>query len=217
MKKKNIVTAACIILSFAFLTGCTAQEQNKHTESGKAFSSESKEENQKNNADESEPSELTHLRAKIKENNAAVGVAYIDFLPHAEINANHHAGDFSTSCIFDIYPFLSEYPISVNVGLEMFAVVPASTQAYIKVYKVDFDDDGELFADRDTVLYEDKTGKPFVLLCNDHESYSNVLITIQDSDETVEFSPRISVENGNDLVLSEGCYDFTVNTVETYE
>lgn len=211
MRIKNILTAACIVLCFALLTGCTVQKQDENTEFSKEFSSEIKKENKKNDTDESEPSELTYLRAKIKENDSTVGVAYVDFLPHAEINANSHARDFSTSYFFNVYPFLSEYPVSVNVGVEMFAVVPASTQSYIKVYKVDFDDDGELFVDRDTVLYEDKTGKPFVLLCNDHEAYSNVLITVQDGDKTVEFSPSISLENGKDLVLSEGCYDFTVN------
>lgn len=128
----------------------------------------------------------------------------------------NYASDFSTNNIFNVYPFFYEYPVSLNVGVEMFAVVPASTQSYVKVYKVNLDDNGDFIVDRDTVLYEDETGKPFVLLCNDHEAYSNVLITVQNGDETVEFSPRISIENDDGLVLGEGCYDFTVKDIRDY-
>lgn len=217
MRNRTILTAACIILCFALLTGCTAQKQDENTEPSNEFSSEIKEENKKNDTDESEPSELTYLRAKIKENDSAVGVAYVGFVPNNEIIHDYnYASDFSTSNIFNVYPFFYEYPVSLNVGVEMFAVVPASIQSNIKVYKVDVDDDGELHVDRDTVLYEDKTGKPFILLCNDHEAYSNVLITVQDGDETIEFSPSISLENGRDIVLGEGCYDFTVNDIRAY-
>lgn len=218
MRIKNILmAAACIILCFALLTGCTAQKQDENTEPSNEFSSEIKEENKKNDTDESEPSELTYLRAKIKENDSTVGVAYVGFVPNTEIIHDYnYASDYSTSNIFNVYPFFYEYPVSLNVGVEMFAVVPASTQSYVKVYKVNLDDNGDFIVDRDTVLYEDETGKPFVLLCNDHEAYSNVLITVCDGDETVEFSPRISIENDDGLVLGEGCYDFTVKDIRDY-
>lgn len=217
MRIKNIFTTACIILCFALLTGCTVQKQDENREPSKEFSSELKKENKKSDTDESEPSELTYLRVKIKENDSAVGVAYVGFVPNTEIIHDYnYASDFSTSNIFNVYPFFYEYPVSLNVGVEMFAVVPASIQSNIKVYKVGFGDDGELHVDRDTVLYEDKTGKPFILLCNDNEAYSNVLITVQDGDETVEFSPSLSLENGRDLVIGENCYDFTVNDIRAY-
>lgn len=220
MKLKNILTAAaCVILCFALLTGCTAQKDDEGVESTKGFSAENKEEaaEKKNDNVEIEPAELTYLRAKIKENESSVGVAYIDFVPDIEAVKDHnYASDFSTNGIFKEYPFFYEYPVSVKTGSQMFAVVPANVNSEIKVYKVNVDDEGELHVDRNTVLYEDKAGKPFILLCNDHEAYSNVLISVKDGDKTVEFSPSVSLENGRDLILENGCYDFTVNDVRAY-
>lgn len=220
MKLKNILTAAaCIILCFALLTGCTSQKDDEITEPSEGITSEVKDkvEKKKNDSAETESAELTYLRAKIKENDSSVGVAYIDFVADIEAVKDHnYASDFSTNGIFKEYPFFYEYPVSVKTGSEMFAVVPANTESEIKVYKVDFGDDGELHVDRKTVLYEDKTGKPFILLCNDNEAYSNVLIAVQDGDKTVEFSPSLSLENGRDLILKDGCYDFTVNDIRAY-
>lgn len=225
MKIKNILTAAaCISLCFAALTGCTVQkqdenmeQQNKNAETSKDFSYEIEKENEVSVADEAEPAELTYLRAKIKENHSAVGVAYCGFVSNIEsIHDYNYASDFSTNSLFRVYPFFYIYPVSINVGVEMFAVVPASTQSHITVYKVVLSDNGEFVVDRDTVLYEDASGKPFVFLCNDHEAYSNVLIIVQDGDETVEVSPRISIEDDRGLVLGDGCYDFTVKDIRDY-
>lgn len=225
MKFKNIIMLTIsLVLCLSLFVGCTNQSQESKPSDGFNVDSPKKTEIASENPTESkttqaviEPAELTYLRAKIKENDSSVGVAYIDFVPNIEAVKDYNcASDFSTNNIFKEYPFFYEYPVSVKTGSEMFAVVPANTQSDIKVYKVDFGDDGELQVDRDTVLYEDKTGKPFILLCNDNEAYSNVLIAVQDGDNTVEFSPSLSLENGRDLVLKDGCYDFTVNDVRAY-
>lgn len=162
-------------------------------------------------------SELTYLRAKIQENDSTVGVAYVGFVPNTEDVFEYNcASDFSTNNIFKEYPFFYGYPISVNVGHDMFSVVPLNESCHVKIYKVNFGKDGELYTDKDTVLYEDETGKPFFILCNEHEAYSNVLITVTNGDETVEFSPRISIEDDSGLLLADGCYDFTVKDIRDY-
>lgn len=218
MRIKNVLAAVCVILSFVLLVGCAAQKPDDDTERPKESSLDSREDIKENDAaGESEPAELTYLRAKIKENDSVVGVAYIDFVPDAEnVRDYNYASDFSTNNIFNVYPFFYEYPVSVNMGAEMFAVVPSNPQSCVRVYKVNVNEDGELSVDRDTVLYENESGKPFILICNDNEAYSNVIITVSDGEKSVEFSPSLSRENGRDLVLAESCYDFTVNDIRAY-
>lgn len=225
MKFKSIIMlTVSLVLCLSLFAGCGNQSSDSKPTDNINVDSEKKTEIASGNPTESkttqvvvEPAELVYLRAKIKENASAVGVAYIDFVPNIEaVKEHNYASDFSTNGIFKEYPFFYEYPVSVKTGSQMFAVVPANAKSEIKVYKVNIDDEGELHVDRDTVLYEDKAGKPFILLCNDHEAYSNVLIAVQDGDKTVEFSPSVSLENGRDLVLNDGCYDFTVNDVRAY-
>lgn len=228
MRKNILAATVCILFCVALLAGCAYQRPDENADTSTAPSTEAqKEENietienieivEIENTQVSDPSELTYLHAKIRENGASVGVAYVGFVSNnQDVQAYNYASDFSTNPIFRDYPFFYEYPVSVNVGHDMFSVVPTGEQSQIKVYKVNIDEDGTLSVDRSTVLYEDKTGKPFFILCNDHEAYSNVLISVTSGNETVEFSPRISVESDEGLVLTEGCYDFTVKDIRDY-
>lgn len=221
MKMKNILAALmCVIFFVTLLSGCTAQKPNENTDTSNDASLEAPKDGKKTETEteSTDSAELTYLRTKIKETGATVGVAYVGFVSNNESVADYnYASDFSTNGIFKEYPFFYEYPVSVNVGHDMFCVVPVSTQSHIKVYKVNFGDGGELSVDKESVLYEDKTGKPFFVLCNEHEAYSNILIEITSGDETVEISPRIAIENADGLVLGEGCYEFTVKDIRDYK
>lgn len=164
-----------------------------------------------------EPAELTYLRAMLKENKATVGVAYIDFLPDAEeISKNAVAYDCSTNGIFNEYPFLARSKIALNRGHEMYALVPASKTAVITIYESGIDDEGNIKDVRSNVLYKGKAGEPVVIICNIHEAFSNVLISVKDGKKKVEFRPVISLENGRDIVLTDGCYDFTYRDIRAY-
>lgn len=165
----------------------------------------------------SEPAELTYLRAMLKENKATVGVAYIDFLPDAEeISKYAVAYDCSTNGIFNEYPFLARSEIALNRGHEMYALVPASKTAVITIYESGVDDEGNIKDVRSNVLFKSKAGEPVVIICNIHEAFSNVLISVKDGKKKVEFRPGISLENGRDIILTDGCYDFSYRDIRAY-
>lgn len=164
-----------------------------------------------------EPAELTYLRAMLKENKATVGVAYIDFLPNAEeISKYAVAYDCSTNGIFNEYPFLARSEIALNRGHDMYALVPASKTAVITIYESGVDNEGNIKDNRSNVLYKGKAGEPVVIICNIHEAFSNVLISVKDGKKKVEFRPGISLENGRDIILTDGCYDFSYRDIRAY-
>lgn len=223
MKKRKLINAAfSVVLLVSVLVGCTTGKPTDNSESSDA--------NAVGNSDviiselttavsqvENETTELTQLRSQIKKNNAIVGVANLGFLTDTKnISTNTAVGDCITNVILDKYPFLSKCKISLKNGNIMFAFVPASRSATVTVYKSEIDSNGNTKDDRNKVLFKSESGDPIVLLCNDHEAFSNVLISVRDGNRTVEFHPLISLENGHDLILADGCYDFSVYDIRSY-
>lgn len=219
MKKRKIFGAVLsVLLLFSLLTGCSAgKQENPEGSNADNSNTVSSEADSQATQSSNEPAELTYLRAQIRENNASVGVACIEeFLTNKNITTDSLAGDCAPSLLFEKYPFLSNCKVALNNGNVMLAIVPANQASAVTVYKSGIDNDGNTKDEKDKVLFTGEAGAPVVLLCNDHEAYSNVLISVKDGDKTVEFRPTISLENGRDLVLSEGCYDFSVFDMRRY-
>lgn len=242
MKSKSMIMVLLSIILCVFFAGCMTQDGNDSatdgvpagassqstTDSTEAKKEETTEPSSTSKSTETakttsaantnEAAELTYLRAKIKENKATVGVAYIEYIPDTgRIGKNTLAGDCSVSTIFKEYPFLSKCNVSLNRGNLMFAIVPASQNAVITVYKSGIDENGNTKDDKGKAILKKTAGEPIVILCNDHEAYSNVLICVKDGDKTIEIRPVISLENGRDIVLPKGCYDFTVRDIKDYK
>lgn len=224
MKKISIFNAVLSVLLVLFLlTGCSSIggkepiDETKLQSNDESTGADIKVDDNTEENNYSESTELTYLRLQIKENNALVGVAYLDFLTNTDnVSEYSLAVDRSTSAMFDKYPFLERCPISVNEGNVMLAVVPSSKSATVTVYRSEIDSEGMFNDDRSKPLFQSKDGAPIVLLCNDNENYSNVLISVEDGDKVVEFRPMLSMKNGRDLVLSDGCYDFTYWDIRGY-
>lgn len=231
MKKRKLLNAVfSVVLLISILAGCTTGKPTDNSESSDAnavdnsgvITLESADENSSESTTavpqlKNEAPELTQLRSQIKKNNATVGVANLGFLASTNnISANTVVGDCIMNVLLDKYPFLSKCKISLNKGNIMFAIVPASRSATVTVYKSGIDNNGNTKDDRNKVLFKSESGDPIVLLCNDNESFSNVLISVRDGNKTVEFHPIISLENGHDLVLADGCYDFSVYDIRSY-
>lgn len=223
MKKRKLLNAVfSVVLLIFLLAGCTTGKPTDNSESSGANAVDnsgvsSSESTTASAQVKDEASELTQLRSQIKKNNATVGVANLGFLANTNnISANTVVSDCITNVLLDKYPFLSKCKISLNKGNIMFAIVPASRSATVTVYKSGIDNNGNTKDDRNNVLFKSESGDPIVLLCNDNESFSNVLISVRDDNKTVEFHPIISLENGHDLVLTDGCYDFSVYDIRSY-
>lgn len=244
MKKRSIFNTVICVLSVIFLLAGCSQTGDKEQTDGEATSTEAAEEQSKtentgtdieanatvedntdgktnddNEEDNyNEPSELTYLRSQIKENNALVGVAYLDFLPDtSNVSEYSLAVDRISSAMYEKYPFLERCPISFNEGNVAFAVVPASRNATVTIYRSSIDENGMYKDDTDKPIFQSEDGSPIVFLCDDNENYSNILISVKDGDKVVECRPMISLQNGRDIVLSDGCYDFTYYDIRGYK
>lgn len=226
MKKRHIFNTLLCTFSVLFLfVGCSLKSDNEPTdvvtttisETSQVQSTTESTTNEKSETDDDETSELKYLRFQIKENDALVGVAYLDFLPDtSNVSKYSLAVDRISSAMFDKYPFLERCAIAFNEGNVAFAVVPASKNATVTIYRSSIDDEGMYKDEIDKPLFKSEDGEAIVFLCNDNENYSNVLISVKDGNEVVEFRPMISLENGRDVVLSEGCYDFTYYDMRGY-
>lgn len=225
MKKRSIFyTVVCGLFVLIFLTGCslTGDKVSDDVTTTKPSTAESKNTtelvtNDKIETNDDEPSELRNLRLQIKANKALVGVAYLDFLPDTgNVSKYSLAVDRISSAMFDKYPFLERCPISFNEGNVAFAVVPASQNMTVTIYRTSIDDEGMYKDEMSKPLFKSEDGTPIVFLCNDNENYSNVLISVDDGNKVIELRPMVSLENGRDIVLSEGCYDFTYYDMRGY-
>lgn len=225
MKKKGIFNAVlCGILVLSLLTGCSLIGDNEPddvtTTAPKTSQVQSTTETTTNDdfeINDDEPSELRNLRLQLKANKALVGVAYLDFLPDTvNVSKNSLAVDRISSAMFDKYPFLERCPISFNEGNVAFALVPTSQNVTVTIYRSSIDDEGMYKDETDKHLFKSEDGSPIVFLCNDNENYSNILISVKDGDKVIKFRPMLSLENGRDIVLCEGCYDFTYYDMRGY-
>ena len=70
-------------------------------------------------------------------------------------------------------------------------------------------ENGEYDDHHEDVLYEGKKGEVILLRCNRSEIYSDVLISVTDGTETLEFHPMLSMMDGH-VAAEPGCYDFSV-------
>ena len=87
--------------------------------------------------------------------------------------------------------------------------MPANENTTVTIYASDITEWGEYADDTSMPLHVGLPGEPVVVLCNLSEIYSNVLITVTDGDETLEFHPMLSMEDGH-LAETPGVYDFSI-------
>ena len=154
--------------------------------------------------------QLAHLRECIAYEGCEVGIALV-----AYVDSQITEDDLKLvvqNCIYGVgYPFLTDCPIVMSEGQELYAIVPADENDCITVYSAGITEAGEYEDNKDEVLYQSAPGEPIVLMCNLSEIYSNVLITVgnEDEKEKFEFRPYLSMMDGS-VAVQEGCYDFTI-------
>lgn len=86
-----------------------------------------------------------------------------------------------------------EFTINDCGGEELFCIVSHYVDSSITVERAELSDDGELEA-KETLVTSDK---PIIIQCNESDLYSNVIITIKHKEDSVTFSPFISLMDGS--------------------
>ncbi len=153
-------------------------------------------------------SDLNDLRKTIAQNGGAVGVAFVGYVKNesTEMNLRTYLTD---SEIGKTYSFLTDAPLFMTEGQELYAIVPVNDKGKITVYASELTDNGEYSDNKNNPLYAGEPGQVILLRCNLSEIYCNVLVTATDGGGAVEFRPAVSLRDGH-LQECTGVYDFSV-------
>ncbi len=155
----------------------------------------------------SENPDLALLREEIGSSGSAAGLAFIGYVDSQSTEADlyRYLADSKTG---QNYPFLSNAPVVMTEGQELYAIVP-NEAGTVTVYPSGVTENGEYADDKSSPLYTGAPGEAVVVMCNLSEIYSNVLITATDGGGAIDFRPALSMENGH-LAETPGVYDFSV-------
>ena len=151
---------------------------------------------------------LALLREEISSNGGTAGLAFIGYVD-SQSTEEELFRYLSESETGREYSFLSDAPIVMTEGQELYAIVPPNEAGTITVYPSGITEYGEYADDKSNPLYTGKPGEAVVVMCNLSEIYSNVLVTVTDGGGAMDFRPALSMEDGQ-LAETPGVYDFSV-------
>ena len=185
MKKYSVVVCICAVL-FSF---------GIHGECMREVSA------QASGADEN----LAILQDIIRENECQVGIAFLGYTyeaaDEAEILEYTRQGEVAAA-----YPFLQNGTVVDAGGYEIYAVVPGD-DCRVSVYPAQPTEEGEYLDDLNTPYYMGQENEIIILRCNVSEIHSNVMVSVQKQNMSVQYHPMVSLKDGH-LAAEAYCYDF---------
>ena len=150
---------------------------------------------------------LAALQKIIRGSGGTVGIAFLGYTDSEGTEETLKSLVKESACVRS-YPFLSETGVVAYEGAEVFALVPGGNDCRITVCKAGITEEGTYIDWTDEVIYEGRPGEAVILRCNLSEIHANVLISVTDGTETLEFHPMLSMMDGH-VAAEPGCYDFT--------
>ncbi len=168
--------------------------------------------NDKTDNDKTADSPLTAFQRMIARENKA-GAAFAGYVK-SDSSEKELRDFYINSETGNEYPFLSEMKLVMAEGQELYAVIPVNKKGTVSVYSASVTDDGQFTYDADSPIYVGEPGEGILLRCNMSEIYSNVFVKVSYGDESVDFSPCLSMENGQ-MQSFAGVLDFSVYSGDT--
>lgn len=151
---------------------------------------------------------LAALQKSIRGSGGTVGIAFLGYTDSEGTEETLKSLVKESACTGK-YPFLSETGVVAYEGAEVFALVPGGNDCRITVCKAGITGEGTYIDWTDEVIYEGRPGEAVILRCNLSEIHANVLISVTDGTETLEFHPMLSMMDGH-VAAEPGCFDFSV-------
>ena len=187
MKKYSVVVCICAVL-FSF---------GIHGECMREVSAQAPE------ADEN----LAILQDIIRENECQVGIAFLGYTyeaaDEAEILEYTRQGEIEAA-----YPFLQDGTVVDAGGYEIYAIVPGD-DCKVSIYPAQITEDGEYLDDLTAPWYTGQENEIIILRCNMSEIHSNVMVSAQKQNMSVQYHPMVSLKDGH-LAAEAYCYDFSI-------
>lgn len=151
--------------------------------------------------------QLGHARDVIRENGCIVGVAFVGYID-SELPESGIRDFLKNSDTFDVYCYLDAASLALREGAELYALTPLEDYS-LTVYPCEITEECDIVADRNAPLYQGEAGESVVLRCNLSEIYSNVLVSVTNGTETVEFQPMLSMMDGH-MITIDKCHDLSI-------
>ena len=193
---KKIVLFITFTLCFLLISGCGKTPQKPSDETEKPESTT-----------QTEATALERLQDRIAGNECMLGVGFIGYID-SESDEKAVQEFVNGSALASAYSFLKGLDEVVIEGSELYAFVPAGKAAVITVYYAEISEDGSYIDRKDSPLYIGDAGEAVVVRCNLSEISSNVLISVMDDANTLEYHPMLSMRDGH-VATESGCYDFS--------
>ena len=93
-------------------------------------------------------------------------------------------------------------------GYEIYAIVPG-LDCKISIYPTQVTEEGEYLEDLNNPWYMGQENEVIILRCNMSEIFSNVMVSVQKQNMSVQYHPMVSLKDGH-LAAEAYCYDFSI-------
>lgn len=150
---------------------------------------------------------LAILQDIIRENECQAGMAFLGYTYEgaetAEILEYTRQGEVAAA-----YPFLQNGTVVDAGGYEIYAIVPGD-DCRVSVYPAHPMEEGEYLDDLNAPYYMGQENEIIILRCNVSEIHSNVMVSVQKQNMSVQYHPMVSLKDGH-LAAETHCYDFSI-------
>ena len=150
---------------------------------------------------------LAILQDIIRENECQAGMAFLGYTyegaEEAEILEYTRQGEVAAA-----YPFLQDGTVVDAGGYEIYAIVPGD-DCRVSVYPAQPTEEGEYLDDLNSPYYTGQENEIIILRCNVSEIHSNVMVSVQKQNMSVQYHPMVSLKDGH-LAAETHCYDFSI-------
>ena len=150
---------------------------------------------------------LAILQDIIREDECQVGMAFLGYINEAA-EVSEILEYTRQEELTDAYPFLQDGTVVDAGGCEIYAIVPGD-DSKVSVYPAQITEEGEYVDELNDPWYMGQENEVIILRCNMSEIHSNVMVSVQKQNMSVQYHPMVSLRDGH-LAAEAYCYDFSI-------
>lgn len=150
---------------------------------------------------------LAILQDIIRENECQAGMAFLGYT-YENADTSEILEYTRQEELAAAYPFLQDGTVVDAGGYEIYAIVPG-LDCKISIYPNQVTEEGEYLEDLNNPWYMGQENEVIILRCNMSEIFSNVMVSVQKQNMSVQYHPMVSLKDGH-LAAEAYCYDFSI-------
>ena len=151
--------------------------------------------------------DLAILQDIIRENECQAGMAFLGYT-YENADTSEILEYTRQEELAAAYPFLQDGTVVDAGGYEIYAIVPG-LDCKISIYPAQVTEEGEYLEDLNNPWYMGQENEVIILRCNMSEIFSNVMVSVQKQNMSVQYHPMVSLKDGH-LAAEAYCYDFSI-------